>query len=114
MIFCLRTVGMPTDQRQRFLAWIEENRAVREHHGILLELVLEPASGEAETVVVTAWPSHEAFDAWIAMPERDRITASEVHRAVDFRPITRYDVVGGYVNIAALAAAAGGGGQHDG
>ena len=25
---------------------------------------------EGETVVVTIWPSHEVFDAWIARPER--------------------------------------------
>jgi hypothetical protein len=40
---------------------------------------------------------------WIATPERDRLTASEVHRAVDYRPIARYDVVGGYLNIPGLA-----------
>ncbi len=102
MIFCLRTVGVPAKERERFLAWIGENRAVRERHGILLELVLEPSSGDGETVVVTAWPSHEAFDAWIATPERDRITASDVHQAVDFRPITRYEVASGYLNIDAL------------
>ena len=42
------------------------------------------------------WPSHEVFDAWIATPDRDALTASEVHQAVDYRPITRYDVAGGY------------------
>ena len=105
MIFCLRTVAIPASERQRFLAWIEENRAVREQHGILLELVLEPTSGEGETVVITAWPSHEAFDAWISTAERDRITASDVHRAVDFRPIARYEAAGGYVNSEALKEA---------
>src|SRR5438552_1444292 len=103
MIFCLRTVRVPASERERFLAWIEENRSVREQHGILLELVLEPSEEEGETVVITAWPSHELFDAWIATPERDRITASDLHRAENFRPITRYEVAGGYVNIEALA-----------
>ena len=36
------------------------------------------------------------FDAWIATPERDALTDSYVHRAVDHRPITRHDVIGGY------------------
>jgi heme-degrading monooxygenase HmoA len=102
MIICLRTVGVPAEQRDGYLAWIAEGRAVREEHGILAELVLEPSDGEGETVVITAWPSHEVFDAWIATPDRDRLTASDVHRAVDYRPITRHDVAGGYLNIDAL------------
>jgi heme-degrading monooxygenase HmoA len=78
---------------------------VRKRHGICGELVLEPAEGDSETVVVTLWPSHEVFDAWIATPERDRLTASDVHRAVEYGPISRYDVVGGYLNHQGLAAA---------
>ena len=77
---------------------------MREAHGLLFELVIEPADPGGETMVITAWPSHGAFDAWIATPERDALTASEVHRAVDYRPITRYDVVGGYVNASGLTA----------
>ena len=42
------------------------------------------------------------FDAWIATPERDALTASTLHHAVDYRPITRYDVVGGYLNLPGL------------
>jgi heme-degrading monooxygenase HmoA len=103
MIVCLRTIGIPGDVRSRYLDWIANGRAVRQDHGILAELVLEPATGDGETVVITIWPDHETFDAWIATPERDRLTASEVHRAVDYRPITRYDVVGGYLNIPGLA-----------
>jgi heme-degrading monooxygenase HmoA len=103
VILCLRTVQVPDEQRRRFLDWIAANRTVREEHGILFELVLEPADGESETIVVTGWPSHEVFEAWIATPERDRLTASAVHRAVDYRPLTRYDVVAGYVDVAALA-----------
>ncbi|MGH8985901.1 MAG: hypothetical protein ACRDY6_18780 [Acidimicrobiia bacterium] len=101
MIVCWRTVDVPAAERDRFLAWIAENRDTRQRHGILAELVLEPAGGE--TVVVTIWPSHEIFDAWITTPERDRLTDSAVHHAVDYQLITRYDVVGGYVNIDALA-----------
>jgi heme-degrading monooxygenase HmoA len=97
MIACLRTVGVPPGTRERYLAWIAEGRAVREAHGILAELVLEPSGGDGETVVLTIWPSHEVFDAWIATPERDRLTASDVHRAVSYQPITRYDVAGGYL-----------------
>ena len=65
--------------------------------------MLEPATGSGETLVITGWPSHAAFDAWIATPERDALTASDVHRSVDYRPITRYDVAGGSVNVAGLA-----------
>ena len=106
MIACLRTVGIPPEVRERYLAWISEGRAVREAHGILAELVLEPSSGDGETVVLTIWPSHEVFDAWIATPERDRLTASDVHRAVSYQPITRYDIAGGYLSHPGLAAAA--------
>ncbi|MDP9333227.1 MAG: hypothetical protein M3Q30_07975 [Actinomycetota bacterium] len=103
MIVCWRTVAVPDAERNRFLAWIAENRAVREEHGICAELVLEPAVSGGETVVLTIWPSHDVFDAWIKTSERDRLTDSDVHRAVEFRPISRYDVVGGYLNGLAQA-----------
>jgi hypothetical protein len=48
------------------------------------------------------WPSHEVFDAWIATPYRDALTSSEVHQAVSYRPITRYEVTGGYLNLPGL------------
>ena len=96
MIVCLRAVVVPPQQRTRHLEWIAEGRAVREAHGILAEWVLEPVDGNGDRVVVTVWPSHDVFDAWIATPERDALTASDVHQAVGYRPITRYDVVGGY------------------
>ena len=102
MIVCLRTVAVPPDVRERYLQWIADGREIRQQHGILAELVLEPSAGDGETVVVTIWPDHETFDAWIATPDRDRLTASEVHQAVDYRPITRYDVAGGYLDIAGL------------
>jgi hypothetical protein len=57
-------------------------------------------------VVVTSWPSHDVFDAWIETPDRDRLTDSDVHAAVHYRPITRYAVVAGYLNIGGLTAAA--------
>lgn len=103
---------VPADQRQRFLAWIDENAALRRQHGILVELVLARAArqnpakalqpddhptGDEELIVVTAWPDHGTFDAWIDTPDRDRLTASPDHRAVEFRPLTRYDVIGGYL-----------------
>jgi heme-degrading monooxygenase HmoA len=100
VIVCLRTVAVPDEQRDRYLEWIAEGRAVREAHGILAEWVLDPSDVDGETVVVTVWPSHEVFDAWIATPERDALTTSEVHRSVEYRPITRYDVVGGYTSAA--------------
>ena len=95
MIVCLRTVVVPADVRDRYLAWIAEGRNVREAHGILAEWVLQPLDSAALTVV-TVWPSHEVFDAWIATPERAALTDSDVHRAVQYRPITRHDVIGGY------------------
>ncbi len=99
MIVCLRTVVVPAEWRQRFLAWIGAGRAIREAHGILAELVLEPSVADGDTVVITVWPSHEIFDAWIATPERDALTASDVHQAVEYRPSVRYEVAGGYLNL---------------
>jgi hypothetical protein len=43
VIICLRTVVVPPGWRDRYLAWIEEGRAIRQQHGILAELVCEPA-----------------------------------------------------------------------
>ena len=105
MIVCLRTVRVPPDVRERYLAWIADGRQVRETHGILAELVCEPSSGDGDTVVITLWPDHATFDAWIATPDRDALTASDVHQAVDYQPITRYDVTGGYLNILGLEQA---------
>jgi len=102
LIVCLRTVAVPAKWQERFLTWIADGRAVREAHGILTELVLEPTTTEGDTVVVTVWPSHEVFDAWIATPQRDALTASEVHQAVEYRPLTRYEVAGGYLNLPGL------------
>ena len=102
MIVCLRTVVVPPEWRARYLTWIEDGRQIRQHHGILAELVCEPSQDTADTVVITVWPSHEVFDAWIATPERDALTATEVHEAVTYRPITRYDVPGGYLNLPGL------------
>ena len=122
MIVCVRTVRIPSEGYERFLAWIDENRGLREEHGILFELVLErspkqnPAKTlqsaeqepppEDEALVLTAWASHEAFDAWIDTPDRDRLTDSDDHRAVLYRPLTRYDLIGGYLNVDSLAAVA--------
>ncbi len=102
MIVCLRTVVVPAKWRDRYLAWIQEGRAIRQQHGILAELVCEPPEPGGETVVITIWPSHEIFDSWIATPYRDALTGSEVHQAVSYRPISRYDVTGGYLNLPGL------------
>jgi heme-degrading monooxygenase HmoA len=107
MIVCLRTVVVPPEWRDRYLAWIDAGRAIRQQHGILAELVCEPAEPAepgGDTVVITIWPSHEVFDAWIATPHRDALTGSEVHQAVSYRPITRYEVTGGYLNLPGLTA----------
>ena len=102
MIVCLRTVVVPTEWQDRYLAWIAAGRTIRQQHGILAELVCEPAEPGGDTVVITIWPSHEVFDAWIATPHRDTLTNSEVHQAVSYRPIRRYEVTGGYLNLASL------------
>ncbi len=102
VIICLRTVAVPAEWRDRYLAWIDAGREIRQQHGILAELVCEPYDDTGETVVITAWPSHEVFDAWIATPHRGALTASEVHQAVAYTPITRYDVTGGYLNLPGL------------
>jgi heme-degrading monooxygenase HmoA len=122
MIVCLRTVRVPPDQRDGFLSWIDDNGDLRRHHGILAELVLErsprqnptktlqPAGGGGEPdelVVITVWPDHDTFDAWIDTPDRDRLTASPTHEAVEFRPLTRYDLVGGYLADAITSAPGG-------
>jgi len=106
MIVCLRTVKVPAEVRVRYLEWINEGRAVREAHGIVAEWVLEPTSDDGDTVVVTVWPSHDVFDAWIATPDRDRLTASDVHSSVDYHPITRYELAAGYTNPAGITALA--------
>ena len=122
MILCWRTVRVPPDRRDEFLAWIDENRSIRERNGILFELVLERATrqnpskalqspggdgpDELDTVIVTGWPSHDALDLWIDTPDRDRLTDSEMHRGASFRPLTRFDVIGGYLNVDGLAAVA--------
>jgi heme-degrading monooxygenase HmoA len=103
VIVCLRTVRVPPEHREANLGWIADGRALREAHGILAELVLDPSTVNGDTVVVTIWPSHEVFDAWIATPERDALTASMVHQTVDYQPIIRYDVAGGYLNLPSLA-----------
>lgn len=102
MIVCLRTVAVPPEWRDRYLDWIVAGRAIREAHGILAELVCEPTAGAGETVVITVWPSHEVFDAWVATPHRGALTASDVHQAVDHAPITRYEITGGYLNLPGL------------
>jgi heme-degrading monooxygenase HmoA len=106
VIVCIRTVGVPGPVRARFLEWIDAGRTVREAHGLLAEWVLEPSTDDGDTVVITVWPSHEVFDAWIATPARAALTASDVHQAVDYRPISRYDLVGGYTNLPGLTALA--------
>jgi hypothetical protein len=49
VIVCLRTVAVPPEWRERYLAWIDAGRAIRQQHGILAELVCEPASPAGDT-----------------------------------------------------------------
>ena len=104
MIVCIRTVAVPEQERGRYLQWIDDGRATREAHGILAELVIEPSDGAGDAVVITMWSSHEQLDAWIATPARDALTNSDVHRAVDYRPLIRHNVIGGYFNVDGLRA----------
>jgi heme-degrading monooxygenase HmoA len=90
MIVCLRTVVVPPEWHQRYLAWIADGRAIRRQHGILAELVCEPATPGGETVVITVWPSHKVFDAWIATPHRD---ASPPARSTRRSPTSRSPVL---------------------
>ncbi len=101
MIVCIRNVEVPAAVRERYLRWISDGRAVREAAGLLAEWILEPTDG-GDTVVITVWPSHEVFDAWIATPARQALTDSDVHRAVGYRPIVRHELVGGYTNLPGL------------
>jgi heme-degrading monooxygenase HmoA len=104
MIVCRRTAIVPTAWRDRYLAWITDGRAIRQQHGILAELVCQPSdtADGTEYIVITVWPSPQVFDAWIATPDRDTLTAIEVHRAVSYRPIIRYNVPVGYLNLPGL------------
>ena len=36
MIVCLRTVAVPPEWRDRYLAWIDAGRTIRQQHGILV------------------------------------------------------------------------------
>ena len=114
MIVCWRTVRVPSSQRKAFIQWINDNGALRQQHGIVFEYVLQTSShqnppktlrpntttpvDDEELVVVTAWPDHDTFDAWIDTPDRDRLTGSAVHSAVEFRTLTRFDAIGGYAS----------------
>lgn len=49
-----------------------------------------------ELVVVTGSGRPRQFDAWIHTPDRDKLTWSTVHAAVEYRLLTRFAVVGGY------------------
>ena len=76
MIVCLRTVAVPP--RARPLPRVDRGRPCGprgpRHPG---RVGLEPTAGDGDTVVVTVWPDHDTFDAWIATPERDALTASD-------------------------------------
>src|SRR5438045_101907 len=85
MVVCWRTVRVPRSERERFIAWIDDNGAVRRQHGIVFEYVLHtstrqnPANtlqpdttvpvDDEELVVITAWTDHDTFDAWINTPD---------------------------------------------
>ncbi len=71
MIVGVCPVAVPPSEHAQSPGVDQRAAVVRQAHGLLAEWVLEPSSGQGETVVVTVWPSHEVFDAWIATPERD-------------------------------------------
>jgi hypothetical protein len=103
MIVCLRTVDVPAAQRTRYRRGSPKDAApARRTHPRRARP--RTANGDGDTVVVTIWPRHDVFDSWIATPQRDRLTASAGHQAVDHHPITRYEIAAGYLNLPALAA----------
>ena len=44
MTVCWRTVRVPRDQRATFMAWIDDNAAVRREYGIVFEQVLQTST----------------------------------------------------------------------
>jgi hypothetical protein len=59
VIVCLRTVAVPPEWRERYLAWIAAGREIRQQHGILAELVCEPTDG-GDTIVITGGTGRHA------------------------------------------------------
>jgi len=64
VIVCLRTVVVPPEWRERYLAWIDAGRAIRQKHGILAELVCEPAVPGGDTVVITPCRPMSRHKSW--------------------------------------------------
>lgn len=108
MIVCIREVVIPNFVRSKYLQWILDGKVVRQRHGLLAEWVVEPSDLSGDAMVITVWPSHEIFDSWIGTSDRDALTKSEVHQSVSYRPLRRYDFIGGYTNLEALASLFGG------
>jgi len=62
VIVCLRTVTVPPEWRERYLAWIADGRAIRQQHGILAELVCEPATPDEVTGGYLNLPGLTTYD----------------------------------------------------
>ena len=73
VIVCLRTVEVPA-AASGTSTWTGSTTAAGprgpRHPG---RAGARAASGEGDSVVITVWPDHEVFDAWIATPERDAL-----------------------------------------
>jgi MFS family permease len=84
-----------------------------QHAALGAPLVLAGAVKAGYDVTLWAWARHldlapgsraqsPGTAARAVTPYRDALTASEVHRAVSYRPITRYEVTGGDLNLPGL------------
>jgi heme-degrading monooxygenase HmoA len=100
-LVCVRTVQIPPENEEAFFAWIQSNRVLRQRYGILMERILRPAdgqptAGQGDWLIITLWESEEAFEKWLAAPEKPAVDASPGHALVKFGKIVRYDTVAGY------------------
>ena len=104
MIVCLRTVDVP-DQRAARVSWRGSTRTASSarQHGILAELVLEPSDGDGRD----GGRSPPGRRTRCSTPGSPRLTVTGLPpptrtESVDYHPITRYEVAGGYLNLTAL------------
>ena len=95
-LVCVRTVQIPPESEAAFFAWIRSNRELRERYGILMERILQPTDGQGDWLILTMWESEEAFEKWLAAPEKPAVDASPGHALVKFGKIKRYDTASGY------------------
>ena len=103
MIVCLRTVGVPPG-RDRYLAWINEAEPSAKPTASSPSSCSNPPAATATPWWSLSGPPTRCSTPGSPRPSAGALTASDVHRAVDYGPITRFEVSGGYLDLAALAA----------